>query len=226
MDVPRIAALCHAKGALVVIDSTFATPINQRALSLGADLVIHSATKYLAGHNDVMAGARAPRHPPSAPAYAAGHVMRLSDCQGSCVLCSSAALLPRSSCSQKGCCMTDNREPLRESTGGFRMRCVGQEAVWSAACHDSSPCMHASAGALAGKADAVAAVRSMHNVLGGTIDPHAAYLLLRGMKTLDVRVQRQNAVSPASQPDCWGTPLSPHHVDKPAQRSYPVTQAV
>lgn len=49
-------------------------------------------------------------------------------------------------------------------------------------------------GALAGKADVVAAVRSMHNVLGGTIDPHAAYLLLRGMKTLDVRVQRQNSV--------------------------------
>lgn len=40
----------------------------------------------------------------------------------------------------------------------------------------------------------MAAVRSMHNVLGGTIDPHAAFLLLRGMKTLDVRVQRQNAV--------------------------------
>ena len=35
----------------------------------------------------------------------------------------------------------------------------------------------------------------MHNVLGGTIDPHAAYLMLRGMKTLDVRVQRQNQVS-------------------------------
>ena len=58
VDVPRIAALCHAAGALVVIDSTFATPINQRALTLGADLVIHSATKYLAGHNDVMAGPR------------------------------------------------------------------------------------------------------------------------------------------------------------------------
>ena len=50
------------------------------------------------------------------------------------------------------------------------------------------------AGALAGKAESVAAVRSMHNVLGGTIDPHAAYLMLRGMKTLDVRVQRQNQV--------------------------------
>ncbi|CAL8467162.1 g6698 [Coccomyxa elongata] len=102
VDVPTISRLCHAAGALVCIDSTFATPINQRAIPLGADIVIHSATKYLAGHNDVMAGA------------------------------------------------------------------------------------------LAGKADVVAAVRSMHNVLGGTIDPHAAYLLLRGMKTLDVRVQRQN----------------------------------
>jgi len=58
------------------------------------------------------------------------------------------------------------------------------------------------AGALAGKADAVAAVRSMHNVLGGTIDPHAAYLLLRGMKTLDVRVQRQNQVRGFSSPQC------------------------
>lgn len=59
VDVRRISELCHAAGALVCIDSTFATPVNQRALSLGADLVIHSATKYLAGHNDVMAGALA-----------------------------------------------------------------------------------------------------------------------------------------------------------------------
>lgn len=57
VDVPTIAQLCHEAGCLVCIDSTFATPINQRAISLGADLVIHSATKYLAGHNDVMAGA-------------------------------------------------------------------------------------------------------------------------------------------------------------------------
>ena len=57
VDIPRIAELCRAHGALVCIDSTFATPINQKAISLGADIVIHSATKYLAGHNDVMAGA-------------------------------------------------------------------------------------------------------------------------------------------------------------------------
>ena len=50
----------------------------------------------------------------------------------------------------------------------------------------------ASAGALAGSADVVAAVRSMHNVLGGVIDPHAASLLLRGMKTLGLRVDAQN----------------------------------
>ena len=57
VDIPRIKQLCGAKGAVVVVDSTFATPINQQALALGADLVIHSATKYLAGHNDVLAGA-------------------------------------------------------------------------------------------------------------------------------------------------------------------------
>jgi cystathionine beta-lyase/cystathionine gamma-synthase len=57
VDIARIAAMCHARGALVAVDSTFATPINSRPLALGADLVIHSATKYLAGHNDVLAGA-------------------------------------------------------------------------------------------------------------------------------------------------------------------------
>lgn len=56
IDVSTISRLCHAAGALVVVDSTFATPINQRALELGADLVIHSGTKYLSGHNDVLAG--------------------------------------------------------------------------------------------------------------------------------------------------------------------------
>jgi cystathionine gamma-synthase len=105
VDVPRIAELCHAKGALVVIDSTFATPVNQRALSLGADIVIHSVTKYLAGHNDVLAGA------------------------------------------------------------------------------------------LAGSSELVAAVRLMHNVLGGTIDPHAAFLVLRGLKTLALRVRHVNGAA-------------------------------
>lgn len=45
VDIPRIKALCQAHGAVVCIDSTFATPINQQAIALGADLVLHSATK-------------------------------------------------------------------------------------------------------------------------------------------------------------------------------------
>lgn len=56
VDVKKISKLCRAKNAVVCIDSTFATPINQRAIELGADLVIHSATKYLGGHNDVLGG--------------------------------------------------------------------------------------------------------------------------------------------------------------------------
>jgi cystathionine gamma-synthase len=57
VDVPAIKALCEPQNCLVCIDSTFATPINQKALQLGADIVLHSATKYMAGHNDVLAGA-------------------------------------------------------------------------------------------------------------------------------------------------------------------------
>ena len=53
IDVEHVSNMCHSKGALLCIDSTFASPINQKALTLGADLVIHSATKYIAGHNDV-----------------------------------------------------------------------------------------------------------------------------------------------------------------------------
>ena len=60
VDVTTISQLCHRHGALVCIDSTFATPVNQRALDLGADLVLHSGTKYLGGHNDVLAGGEQP----------------------------------------------------------------------------------------------------------------------------------------------------------------------
>lgn len=88
--------MCREVGTTMVIDSTFATPVNQRALSQGADLVIHSATKYLAGHNDVLAGA----------------------------VCGSSQLIGK--------------------------------------------------------------IRDLHAVLGGVLDPHAAYLTLRGLKTLNV----------------------------------------
>jgi cystathionine beta-lyase/cystathionine gamma-synthase len=55
-DLPAIAAAARAVGAVVIVDATFATPINLRPVEHGADLVVHSATKYLAGHSDVTAG--------------------------------------------------------------------------------------------------------------------------------------------------------------------------
>ena len=55
-DIAHLAKLAHAKGAKVVVDNTFYSPIYQRPIEEGADIVLHSATKYLAGHNDVLAG--------------------------------------------------------------------------------------------------------------------------------------------------------------------------
>ena len=55
-DVRRIARIAHRHGALVIVDNTFVTPYLQQPLDLGADIVIHSATKYLSGHSDVIAG--------------------------------------------------------------------------------------------------------------------------------------------------------------------------
>ncbi|CAK9238577.1 unnamed protein product [Sphagnum jensenii] len=105
IDVELVSKLCHAHGALVCIDGTFATPVNQQALALGADLVLQSATKYLAGHNDVLAGS------------------------------------------------------------------------------------------LSGSKKCLTPVRALHNVLGGVLDPNAAYLILRGLKTLHIRVRQQNATA-------------------------------
>ncbi|MGZ4384490.1 MAG: cystathionine gamma-synthase [Gaiellaceae bacterium] len=56
VDIRAAAEAAHAAGALVVVDNTFATPYLQRPLSLGADLVVHSTTKYLGGHSDVVGG--------------------------------------------------------------------------------------------------------------------------------------------------------------------------
>ena len=55
-DLKRIAEIARQNRVLTLIDSTFATPVNQRPLEWGIDLVVHSATKYLAGHNDLLAG--------------------------------------------------------------------------------------------------------------------------------------------------------------------------
>jgi len=62
-DIERFASLGHASGALVVVDNTFLSPLWQRPLDLGADLVVHSTTKYLNGHSDVVGGAVVARTP-------------------------------------------------------------------------------------------------------------------------------------------------------------------
>jgi cystathionine gamma-synthase len=103
VDIARIAAAAHAVGAIVVTDNTFATPINQNPLALGSDLVLHSATKFLGGHADVLGG----------------------------VICGDPEL-------------------------------VGQIARY-------------------------------RSITGSSLDPMAAYMLIRGMKTLALRIRQQNA---------------------------------
>jgi cystathionine gamma-synthase len=57
VDIPAVVEAAHAAQATVVVDNTFATPLLQQPLALGADLVVHSATKFIAGHSDVLLGA-------------------------------------------------------------------------------------------------------------------------------------------------------------------------
>lgn len=103
LDIERVAAIKNQHpGVKLIIDATFATPVNQRPLTQGADLVFHSCTKYLAGHNDMLGGA------------------------------------------------------------------------------------------VLGSAGLVSALRDFRGVLGGILDAHSAYLLIRGLKTLELRVARQN----------------------------------
>jgi cystathionine gamma-synthase len=103
VDLERIADIARRHRLLTIIDSTFATPVNQQPIAHGIDLVLHSATKYLSGHNDVLGGI------------------------------------------------------------------------------------------IVGRRETVEAIRECQGVLGGILDPHAAYLLIRGMKTLPLRVAHQNA---------------------------------
>lgn len=58
-DIAALARLAHERGAMLAVDNTFATPLLQQPLALGADVVMHSATKYFGGHSDVMGGALA-----------------------------------------------------------------------------------------------------------------------------------------------------------------------
>ncbi|MCG3174617.1 MAG: Cystathionine gamma-synthase [Myxococcota bacterium] len=103
LDLERFAAIGRKYRVKTIVDATFATPINSRPIEYGIDLVIHAATKYLGGHNDLLAGA------------------------------------------------------------------------------------------VAGNPPLVAGVKDMLSVLGGVPDPFACWLLLRGLKTLSLRVERQNA---------------------------------
>lgn len=103
VDIERTAQVAHSVEALVVTDNTFATPINQRPLELGSDLVLHSASKFLGGHADALGG----------------------------IVC--------------------------------------------------------------GRKDLVQSIYHYREITGAALDPFAAYLLLRGMKTLEIRVARQNA---------------------------------
>ncbi len=103
LDLARLSRAAKKVGATVVVDNTFATPINQQPLKLGADLVVHSATKFLGGHSDAMGG----------------------------VLC--------------------------------------------------------------GSADLVESVFRYREITGATLHPMSAYLLLRGLKTLSLRIERQNS---------------------------------
>ncbi|HUV25198.1 MAG TPA: aminotransferase class I/II-fold pyridoxal phosphate-dependent enzyme, partial [Methanomassiliicoccales archaeon] len=57
IDIPEVVKMAHEAGTMVVIDNTFATPVNQNPIQMGVDLVIHSCTKFLNGHSDVLAGA-------------------------------------------------------------------------------------------------------------------------------------------------------------------------
>ena len=63
IDIEAAAKAAHAVGAMVVVDNTFATPYLQRPLELGADIVVHSTTKYLGGHSDVIGGFAATNDP-------------------------------------------------------------------------------------------------------------------------------------------------------------------
>lgn len=186
----------HLQGAFVCIDSTFSTPCNSKALEFGADLVLHSATKYLAGHNDVLAGALAGKRELVDKVGAACFVVvvvvvvargcSLLDVQGLCGLCGSPG--------RAWWKCEHQPSPSVQAAAGRRVS--SQQAPYlrkSAAA--SQPASRACLCALTTKPVCCpwsAQVRTFHHIMGGVVDPHAAYLLLRGMKTLDLRVERHN----------------------------------
>ena len=89
VDIARLAKAAHAAGALVVVDNTFATPINQHPLALGADLVLHSATKFLGGHADALGGVVC------GPKHLVNRIYHFREINGACLEPMSAYLLLR-----------------------------------------------------------------------------------------------------------------------------------
>ena len=90
LDIRRIADMCHRHAAFLAVDNTFASPVNQSPLELGADFVVHSATKYLGGHSDITAGVLAGRKDLLLPVWAWRKNL------GSMIAPETAALLARS----------------------------------------------------------------------------------------------------------------------------------
>ena len=89
VDVARVAAACRARKVISVIDNTFASPLNQQPISLGVDVVMHSATKYLNGHSDVTAGVLA------GPAVLIGEILKVRRLTGTVLDPSAAYALGR-----------------------------------------------------------------------------------------------------------------------------------
>jgi cystathionine gamma-synthase len=90
LDLESTCKAARAVGAITIVDNTFATPVNQRPIDLGADLVIHSATKYVCGHNDVLGGVVCGSH------ELVGRIYRYRELTGSGLSPFSAYLLDRS----------------------------------------------------------------------------------------------------------------------------------
>ena len=111
VDLHRLAMTCRRRGATLVVDNTTATPLGQQPLSLGADLVVASATKALSGHSDLLAGLRR-RQPPGAdgrgrPRAAAGRAdPRARSRRGWCCAASAAP-----ACGSSGSATTRRRWP-------------------------------------------------------------------------------------------------------------------
>jgi len=89
IDIARLAQAAHRQAAVVVVDNTFATPINQQPLKLGADLVIHSATKFLGGHADALGGVAC------GPKELVSRIYHFREINGACLEPMSAYLLLR-----------------------------------------------------------------------------------------------------------------------------------